>query len=544
MFIDQDAILKTDGDLWSEQLERVGPIEVDESARAASAHPTSFRYHGVTSHVLIAACRADETSIEYTTRKDPAPRGLFTEALINALHDSLEDNAVWGLTHTSFFERIKEGMHDIYAGNPGAFGHQQTPQCEGFYKDRYVFATPANPHQQHAIAPLTFDRGVYILPIGKLAGVNQHSRFDIYDYSPRGERKLIGRLGVVKVDESSTQLNPGRDLSLTLDAYAVMCTPPIALPIDVTREAFPIWSDSRFQTDLITRLSLARSEPLEHFIVPVRSGQPNKLRISSSSSHSVQIQTMYGSLINIRRSSSASIVPLLSEALAKAVMFFYHLDQSSRVPNADLFDLHVLELIDAPITDWASVDRNIVDALVPNPRSAPISLHPTREGIVIAPPDPKTPFGLQLVNRAPYNFYVYVFYFDPSKLQFHPPASIYAVLKWYTDDFSITPMYTPANSDRTPPPLPARGALNIGFGDSGAAPIHFSIDDHAEKDLGFFKVYYSTVPSDMGTIQQEGFDPDQHESPRPAGSHYPQSPPPYGSVVYPITVTNPRKHRR
>ncbi|KAF8607092.1 hypothetical protein BDV93DRAFT_519995 [Ceratobasidium sp. AG-I] len=524
LLVDQDALFKLDGDLWSKQLENSASIDVDESSRVASTHPSSFRYHGVTSHVLIAACREDEVALEYTAPRDPAPRGVFTEALINALRDSLAGNILWSLTHKSLFERIKEGILDIYEDNPRVFRQRQTPQCEGFYRDRYVFATPAYPHQQHAVAPLTFDHGAYELPVGILAGVYSRAKFEIYDYSSRGERRRIGVLDVIDVNENTTKLKAPKDLGLSPSAYAVMCSPPIALPIDVAREVFPIWSDRGFQTDLSTRLG--SHEPVERFIAPIRSGGTYKLRISSSSSHSVQIQTIYGSVINIRRSSTASIIPSLSDALAKAVMFFHHLDQSSRVPNADLFDAHILELVEAPITDWAAVDRGHVNALIPRRGAAPMPLRSSGLGLSLpAPSEPTTPFGLQLANRAPYNFFIYIFYFDPG-------------------DFSITPIYTPPSSDRAIPPLPARGILSIGFGDSGAGPLHFSIDEQAEKDLGFFKVYYSTAPSDMNTIQQEGFDPDSRDSSRPVGSHHTQSPLPYGSVVYPVTVTNPRRHRR
>lgn len=368
--------------------------------------------------MLIAACGEDEESIEYARPTDPVPRGLFTEALIDALHDSQASNTIWALTHTGLFQRIKEMMHDTFQDNRRAFQdirRLQTPQCEGFYRDRPIFATPANPHQYHAIAPITqVDHGIWVLPVGKLAGVYPQAAFEIYDYSSRGELKRVGRLNTSSVDETKTQLHAPQNLDLSPDAYAVMCTPPIALPIDITREVAPIWSNRDFQKDLSTRLGT--HEPLDHFIVPVRSDHAHKLRISSSSSHSVQIQTMYGSLIDIRRSSTASIIPLLSDALGKAVMFFHHLDQSSLVQSADLFELHTLELTETLIDDWASVDRGHVNALIPRRGSAPILLHPSSGGIVPAPPDPRTPFGLHLKSRAPYNYFIYVFYFDPSKL--------------------------------------------------------------------------------------------------------------------------------
>jgi hypothetical protein len=117
------------------------------------------------------------------------------------------------------------------------------------------------------------------------------------------------------------------------------------------------------------------------------------------------------------------------------------------------------------------------------------------------------------------------------------------MLTKHIDDFSITSIYMPPSSDGTVVSLPTRGELTIGYGDGGAAPLQFAIDDHLEKDLGFFKVYFSLSPSEMSTIQQNGIDPNQRGDSRPGGSHYNHSSPPYGSIQYPLAVLNPHRSR-
>ncbi|KAG8699621.1 hypothetical protein FRC09_006503 [Ceratobasidium sp. 395] len=498
-----DELAELDKELWLEALENPPPDE-DSNSRDVSVHPQSFRFPGIRSHVLIASCHEAQVSQEYGA----PPQGLFTTALLEALAECVEDKILWTVTHAALFERIKAIMEDIQRGNQRALRYPQVPQCEGYNKSRSIFSTPALPHGSHAIAPLVGDpnHGTCLLPLGSLAGVQPQTIFEIYDY-PNGRLKLMGKFKVANLSDSQTMLNVGR-LQTLPEAYAVMCTPPVVLPVEMVGDFPTLYNDKSFQSDLVSRLG--NHEPLNHFVAPVGSGHRSKVRASYSRSQgSVELRNTYGGVLHIRKPLRAS------DALSKAVMFFHHLDQPNLSPlhNSGMFDIRIHELVPAKTSDWSAIDHT--EILIPRRDRAPIPMQPTPGGCTV--PGSDSSFGLQIMNRGAYPFYVHVFYFDPN-------------------DYSIAPIYLPPGPNGAP--LPSPGELTIGYGDAGASPLSFTIDDRAEKDSGFIKVYYSTNPSDMSFIQQDGFD--ERRDSRPGGAaHVPSYP--FGSITYPVTVTNPRR---
>ncbi|KAG8703724.1 hypothetical protein FRC08_002664 [Ceratobasidium sp. 394] len=430
--VDPDELAKLDGELWSEALNNTLPDQ-DDNSRTISAHPRSFRYSGAMSHVLIASCHETQKSQEYYLNGAASPQGLFTTALIEALDECKEDKVIWTVTPVALFKRIKEIMQDIQRGNPRALPYPQIPQCEGYNKDRPIFATPARPHGSHAIAPIVEypDRKICVLPVG-LLGVRPQTTFEIYDY-PGGRLKLIGRYRVADSSDGRTVLGVGRELQLGPDAYAVMCTPPVALTVEMAGDFPALYSDRSFQTDLVGQLG--SHEPLDRFIIPVRSGHAHKIRASYSRSQgSVELQNTYGGVLRICNARHAP------DALVKAVMFYNHLDQPdmSSLHNPGMFDILIRELTPTTTVDWSAMDGN--EVLVPRPDRAPIAMHPTNGCVV---PGSDASFGLQIKNRGGYPFFVYVFYFDPN-------------------DYSISTIYLPPSPDMAP--LPPRGELTVGPG--------------------------------------------------------------------------------
>ncbi|KAG8727212.1 hypothetical protein FRC12_022699, partial [Ceratobasidium sp. 428] len=269
--IDQNDLAQLDQELWSEALEKPPPNE-ESNSRAAPRiiYPHSLRYPSITSHVLIASCHESQVSQEYRMRGAGTPQGLFTTALITALDDCKLDMVFWAVTHTALSERIKAIMQDIQHSNPGALPYPQAPQCEGYNKNRPIFSTPAFPHGSRAIAPLVGDpdSGICFIPIGSLAGVQPQTTFEIYDY-PDGRRSSMGRYQATSstdISENRTRLNIGR-LQLLPEAYAVMCTPPTALLLEMADSFLSLYNDRSFQDNLASQLDAGRA-PLGHFINP------------------------------------------------------------------------------------------------------------------------------------------------------------------------------------------------------------------------------------------------------------------------------------
>ncbi|KAJ1301305.1 hypothetical protein OPQ81_003707 [Rhizoctonia solani] len=505
-----DDLIKEDGHMWSEFLNTEGEPDMRQNSRSVStSYPGSFRYQGIKSHVLIASCRENEQSFEFSIAGQP-PSGLFTAALLEALNDCRVAGMTWDVTYVGLFSRIKDFMLDLGQGK-----FPQTPQCEGYHRERQVFATPAFPHRHHAIAPITRippGPGHYRLPVGNLAGVVSGSEFEIYDYY-KGEPHSKGCFTVYKLTGDATDIACGKDLKLGPDAYAVLCTLPRPLPIDLSPELYQMWNSEELQIDLRKRLN--SRYPVNRFITLVRPGDASKLRVSHSrSTGGVKIEPTDGRgrpivLRDLR-------VPRLSDTLAKAVMFYYHLERqviTSQQRNPFVFQ--ALELMEPPI----SSDDPYLGALVEDPRQKAITFRPNEETHIY---HSNAEWGLRIENHGTEAYYIYVFYFDPNY-------------------FSITPIYLPPTDD--PSVLP-RGLLTIGYRNTGASPLTFTIDRNLNTDPGFFKIFYSINPSEMSTIRQDGVDPDQLGDPRPGISYHQSSAPPFGSVLYPMAVLKPRSSGR
>ena len=53
------------------------------------------------------------------------------------------------------------------------------------------------------------------------------------------------------------------------------------------------------------------------------------------------------------------------------------------------------------------------------------------------------------------------------------------------------------------PPLLPGSMLTVGYGDSSVHPWQFNLNDRDKKDVGFFKLFLSTIPADLSCIPQE-----------------------------------------
>lgn len=60
--------------------------------------------------------------------------------------------------------------------------------------------------------------------------------------------------------------------------------------------------------------------------------------------------------------------------------------------------------------------------------------------------------------------------------------------------------------------LPARSRLGVGYGNSSTYPIRFSIPDGQKKDVGFFRLFLSTTPSNFHCIAQPSPFEEQHRA--------------------------------
>ncbi|KAH0832379.1 hypothetical protein J3R83DRAFT_13411 [Lanmaoa asiatica] len=129
-------------------------------------------YHGLQSHVLLAACGEKELAYEHEGR------GLFTTALL----ETLKNCAIDDLTYSAVLERIHL--------------NKQNPHCEGFNQHRVLFdaRVPAGRQVRHSVR--IHDDGKYVIGAGLAQGISHGVEFTLYN-----DRKLS--LGVVVVDNAS-----------------------------------------------------------------------------------------------------------------------------------------------------------------------------------------------------------------------------------------------------------------------------------------------------------------------------------------------------
>lgn len=60
-----------------------------------------------------------------------------------------------------------------------------------------------------------------------------------------------------------------------------------------------------------------------------------------------------------------------------------------------------------------------------------------------------------------------------------------------------------AGSGKVDVPLPPHSRLPLGYGGGGVPPWQFALREGEKKDIGFFKLFLSTCPTNFSSILQE-----------------------------------------
>ncbi|TDL21762.1 hypothetical protein BD410DRAFT_789541 [Rickenella mellea] len=155
-----------------------------------------------------------------------------------------------------------------------------------------------------------------------------------------------------------------------------------------------------------------------------------------------------------------------------------------------------------------SEDYKLISVLTPMGKNL---IDDNRVDMVI---DPNAEFGAMIQNRTNLPLYPYLFYFDCS-------------------NFSIIPWYVPPtgmDGRHVDPPLLPESTFPIGFGNDGAPPYEFFLPKGEKRDVGFFKLYLTTSPTDLSCISRGS----AFESARGAGASRQIHPDIWGSKL--VTV--------
>ncbi|RXW11756.1 hypothetical protein EST38_g14099 [Candolleomyces aberdarensis] len=123
-----------------------------------------FAVKDMRSHILLAACSANELAREDTVKRGPDSdaRGRFTAALLTLLR-SVSPNQI---TYSDVLTRI-----------PSING--QNPQCEGYHKNRILFDKQVRATKFFAFEVNLVDKS-YILEAGRAHGITENSEFTLF----------------------------------------------------------------------------------------------------------------------------------------------------------------------------------------------------------------------------------------------------------------------------------------------------------------------------------------------------------------------------
>lgn len=98
-------------------------------------------------------------------------------------------------------------------------------------------------------------------------------------------------------------------------------------------------------------------------------------------------------------------------------------------------------------------------------------------------------YGLRIYNLSDIPLYPHLFYFDPSEL---------TIIPWYLPPTGARS----SNYLKTDIILPPKSSFTIGYGEGSVDPWEFMLNG-ITKDVGFFKLFVTTLLLDLGSISQE-----------------------------------------
>ncbi|KAJ7772891.1 caspase domain-containing protein [Mycena maculata] len=445
------------------------PFDLDHTLIGARAghpgRPEEFRYLFMESHVLLAACRQEQTAYETTVKG--VTRGRFSESLVRTLR-------AISLEKTTYLDLI-----DLVGK-----WNDQDPQVEGNHKNRFLFDGIYPPSSQKALLLLpTNEPGCFEIKMGSIEGVVSGTEFLINDAS----NNIVGFLEAQSVDLDHSILVRKKDgdkadiifpsgSKATVSDWKnrdMIMKVFIAPDFDstVASELFP---DRNLDTKRL------KSLPIRRKFVPIDSRWDADIQLRRISEEQFSIERFkdiikdHASVTTIFsvKPDKYSRFPMILDAIAHFHFFLYQHHGGQPIPGITL-EMHTL-------TGPFPVREPSADIFVN--KIAEVKYNKTRR------------YGFTLCNRSHYDLFPYLFFFDPEQ---------YAIDVWYS----------PPSRAMLPPLIASRDGttatrLPIGYGGGGYA-FEFDLPEGKAVDTGFLKVFVSTEYLDMDWVTQKSpFDPD------------------------------------
>ncbi|KIM22184.1 hypothetical protein M408DRAFT_28909, partial [Serendipita vermifera MAFF 305830] len=417
--------------------------------RGAAIEP-GFLKGGLHTHVLLAACGAQETAKENST----GTRGVFTKALLDTLVAVGADK----LTYTELIQRLPTLL-------------QQNPQCEGTNRHRILFNAKAPSQHRQLYIVREDEGGDYVMEGGAAHGITQGATFDVY----RDRDCITTEAPLAKM----TVEDPPSPFTTVLSGPQ----------FNIGEQAFALQTGAGAEEDLIVHIAM--DPKLENVFramaEEIKSNNTGQRRVRAvdeiEKAHLGMalendkivfnilnpLVTVYG-LKRIPQQLDLK-VEKVRRVLRSAAHFHWHLHRTGKdkIPQG-MIKIEYVKLI-------SNMDTG-------TEITTPQGENLIHEGVVDLVVKKGDMYGMRLTNNYNMDLYVSIFYFDNS-------------------DLSIISYYQPpiAAGDLDPPLLKGE-SLAVGYGAGGAQPFKYFLPKGRDLDVGFVKIFISSEPVDLSAVPQ------------------------------------------
>lgn len=448
------------------------PADLDKNILSESSNgnrgvsvPHNFRHHGLRSHILLAACAPHEVA------REEKEAGHFTRVLLKALS---------GVSTTEItYEDLLQRMDKLV---------NQTPQCEGPLRSRYLFDKKVpNTKAIHQVV-LNRKADEATIGAGAIHGVELGTMFGLWksqaDVQGSPDAKVeVTATSVVRADKSTVTFRPGPDIVEPMVAQ-ILGVPNPKLCIYVAPEV------KKLECYKIAFSNLNGRGLPPVTVVDTKHLATIGLYIPDSDACFIGFEMLDPIAKEaIQKQRIRHVIPPdaanLQDALSHIAAYYHHKDRVNLRPQA-VGEVNEVEpfsskfTVDVFVLEWVSRSRQWV------PKGHNRNVQGTGVKVTVCEQTKDDYYGFTVNNHTDTDVFVYLFYFDSS-------------------DFSITEIHKPmavAQSDHIAP-LEKGSFLTIGHGKSAVGPQVLEISDpEADFEMGYLRCFVSATYVDLSSIVQ------------------------------------------
>ncbi|KAJ6541362.1 caspase domain-containing protein [Mycena capillaripes] len=343
----------------------------NEILRRSCEKGLKFGFHGnYSSHILLAACAAEENALEGPDRSGTT-RGVFTRALTHELRELKSFNQISFTTYSALISSLK-----LYT---------QNPRCAGGPVNCFLFSG------QDKFGPCVFPMtsaadGAFTVSAGHVHGVVEGTEMTVY-----GERSALREHGVLVVqraDSFSSKLRRrnGEYFEVPMDAWA-------GIRRWANAAALSIFTD-------LTLVLQANNSESEYPLIVSKSDTDFSLRRVRSHPARIEMQSP------LEPHSKSFLDPgdtRLCSVLSKIAHFHYHLNRRGGPTNFLAGEQPVLHMYRLPMKAGSNLFKNNVAHLE-----------------MADATDSAAEYGIEIRNQSSLDLYAYLFAFQLSDYSIEP----------------------------------------------------------------------------------------------------------------------------